>query len=211
MKKAVAFTIVLGFLAGVAQAQSIGWNDFSGNENWEDFTAWPGGQTNPLLYNGVTYTEQGGGSGSPNWRPPTNWGALFSAGEGAYPGLSLGIAGADAHGITDIKIEFTDFPDINRAGLLLSTGNQTVYTLSAYDADDILLDSVEDSMPANSSPIWLGLETDSAIAYLRITEPNGDNGQIGLFDDLRFEVVPEPATLSMLALGGLGALIRRRR
>lgn len=211
MKKTVAFTIVLGFLAGVAQAQPIGWDDFSGNENWENFTDWPGGQTNPLVYNGVTYTEQGGGSGSPNWRPPTNWGSLFSAGSDLYPGLSLGIAAADAHGISDIKIEFTDFPGINRAGLLASTGTQTLYELSAYDADDTLLDSVQAPMPANSFPIWLGLETDSAIAYLRLTEPNGENGQIGIIDDLRFEVVPEPATLSMLALGGLGALIRRRR
>lgn len=210
MKKIVAFTIVVGFLAGVAQAQSIGWNDFSGGENWEDFTNWPGGQTNPLLYNGVTYTEQGGGSGVPNWRNPTDWSAFFSAGAGAYPGLSLGIAGADAHGISDIKIEFTDFPGIKRAGILLSTSPITFHDLSAYDADDNLLGSVQGSMPAERSPIWLGLETSSEISYLRITEPNGENGNIAIFDDLRFEV-PEPGTLSMLALAGLVVLGRRRR
>jgi hypothetical protein len=32
-----------------------------------------------------------------------------------------------------------------------------------------------------------------------------------VFDDVNLDVIPEPATLGLLALGGVGMLLRRRR
>ena len=56
---------------------------------------------------------------------------------------------------------------------------------------------------------WFSGETETAaIEFLNIsTEPNSYDFAL---DDMSFEVVPEPATLGMLALGGLAVLRKRR-
>ena len=119
------------FTVSVANAAIIGWNDFSGSENWIDYSDWLA-MPNPVYYQGCTFTEQGSGAGGPGWRD-SDWTQYFENASNEYPGLSLGYGMADNHGITEIKVEFTDYSDIKRIGLLASTSVATTYELQAYD------------------------------------------------------------------------------
>ena len=209
MKKTILLSMFLWlsllFTVSVTNAAIIGWNDFSGSENWIDYSDWLA-MPNPVYYQGCTFTEQGSGAGGPGWRD-SDWTQYFENASNEYPGLSLGYGMADNHGITEIKVEFTDYSDIKRIGLLASTSVATTYELQAYDISHNLLESVEGTMPGPSTPVWLGLETNTEISYMLLTEPGGDNYTIGIFDDLRFEV-PEPATLLLFSLGAV--MLRRR-
>ncbi len=42
-------------------------------------------------------------------------------------------------------------------------------------------------MSADCQPVWLGIETATAISYIMLTETTGPDDWIGMFDDLRFE------------------------
>lgn len=52
-----------------------------------------------------------------------------------------------------------------------------------------------------------GALDDGTLAY---TNSNGTNGDWGIFQ-FEYDVVPEPATMALLSLGGIGMLIRRHR
>ena len=174
-------------LAGVpAQAQSIGWNDFSGTEHWIDFSGWNIDLPDPVYYEGCTFYELGFGGEHDGWRE-FDWTANFVNGSGDFPGLSLGYGMADHRAETAIMVEFTDFANIRRVGILASAGAVTTYKLEAFDIAGLPLGSVEAAMAAVDYPVWLGIETDMPINSIMLTEPSGPNEYIGVFDDLRFE------------------------
>jgi hypothetical protein len=54
------------------------------------------------------------------------------------------------------------------------------------------------------NPVWVSID-------VRATPLAGGMDQFHVYGDIHHECLPEPATLSLLALGGLGALLRRKR
>jgi len=174
-------------LAGApAQAQPVGWDGFSGGEHWIDFSGWNIDLPDPVYYEGCTFQEFGIGGEHDGWRE-FDWTANFVNGSGDFPGLSLGYGMADHRAETAIMVEFTDFANIRRVGILASAGAVTTYKLEAFDIAGLPLGSVEAAMAAVDYPVWLGIETDMPINSIMLTEPSGPNDYIGIFDDLRFE------------------------
>ena len=189
--------------AVAANAISIEISDFSGSENVITFEPGFGFQEAPLTYEGITFSENGSGSGGSGFNASGNWGGFFSN----IGGSSQGRGFNDQWGQSAITLGTTS--SVRRIGALFSTTPTTEWTMTAFDAGNNVLDSVTKSMPGDTQAVFIGLETNADIAYATISE-TFDNGHISLMDDVRFEAVPEPA--SMIALGaGLLALVRRRR
>lgn len=180
------FGLMLCLVGAPAQAQTIGWNDFSGSEYWIDFNGWNTELPDPVYYEGCTFYELGSDLSMDGWRE-FDWTTSFQNGSGDFPGLSLGYGMADHREQTVIRVEFTDFGGIRRVGILGSGSAVFTYRLEAFDAADQSLGFVEATLPAADYPVWLGLETDTEINYIMLTEPTGANDSIGIFDDLRFE------------------------
>lgn len=65
----------------------------------------------------------------------------------------------------------------------------------------------------NPATVWIGYQAPAgtSIMGIRCTRPGGGNSYVAM-DDFSFTIgVPEPATMGLLLVGGLMALIRRRR
>jgi hypothetical protein len=170
-----------------------------------DFSApFPGG--NPATYQGITFTNNGSGSGGPGLSTATDWSAYF----GNIPGASLGNALNDSWGITNLTIDFGG--PVNGFSILLSTGVATSWTVTAYDAGNAVLGSTFVTMPGAQLAVLASLNF-NGINKVTIVEPS-ENHQITLFDDLTFNTagVPEPSTLGLAGLGlALAAWKMRRR
>ena len=171
-----------------------------------DFSAaFPSG--NPAVYQGVTFTDNGSGSGSQNLTTANDWSGYFSN----IPGASLGNALNDSWGMTNLTIDFGG--PVNGFSILLSTGPATSWTVTAYDAGNAVLGSTFVTMPGGQLAVLASLNF-SGINKVTIVEPS-DNGNITLFDDLTFNGatgVPEPSTLGLAGLGlALAAWKMRRR
>lgn len=193
----ISLAVVCGafFVAG-ANADRIGLGDFSGGEDVIDFTGFPAPPVGPFALGGVTFSENSTGSGGPGWRILN----IDLNGDPMSPILT------DNAGISEITLDF-DTPQI-RAGFFAGVGPAT-YRVSAFDADGNFLESADTStIVVTFDSEFVAFENFAGISRLVMTEPSGENGLVGAIDDVHFEI-PEPATLTLLAVGFLA--LRRRR
>ena len=167
---------------GVALAGPIDLDDFSGSETVIDFTPGFGFQGGPFTFEGVTFSETGGGTGGPGFEGDIAWGdfGYFSN----VPG-SGGAGFNDFWGSSHIIMELP--PGNSRVGVFMSTTPVTTWTMNLYNSADQLIGTDTRTMPGDSQAVFIGYETNENIARVEIVETNGENGHISLMDDVRFE------------------------
>lgn len=103
-----------------------------------------------------------------------------------------------AIGATEVSLDFIadDYPDENAV-------------LSAYDPSGILVDQMSSTGTYGAGDVVTLTVTAPYVSYI-LAEPDVGGRDNWRLDHLVYEPIPEPATVSLLGLGGL-ALIRRRR
>ena len=170
-----------------------------------DFTPGFGFSTSPVLYQGVTFSEAGGGSGTPGLEADLAvWGLYFPN----IPGASLGFALNDSHGASNIGIDFNE--DVSDINFLLSTGTATTWTVTAFSSANSNLGSITATNPGGQQAVLASLPF-TGVRRITITDP--ENSFITVLDDLRFTATaPEPGSLALLGMSVLPVvgMIRRR-
>ena len=126
-----------------------------------------------------------------------DWGAFYGAG-GRYEGMTIMILESDGSFVADNNTDV-----LGGAGISI-VGQQSLEILGTADGQ------------INSETLRFDLsEVNSAnTLYLRFNnyEPvGGDNSEWNLLDNVSVQVVPEPATISLVAAFGAGILFIRRR
>jgi len=91
----------------------------------------------------------------------------------------------------------------------VSTDGVNFASLGTFTFAQASLASSSDSIAAEIVN-FDSIQTDVRYVKFGITSNYGDSARTGL-SEVRFDTVPEPATMTLLGLGGLLALVRRRR
>ena len=160
--------------------QQISLSDFSGSEQVETFSPNFGRQTSPVVFNGITYTSNVNGQ---------LWSDIVWQNNGYYtdwPTASGGTALNDLVGLTVLQIDFST--PVRRVGVFAATSPATTFIMTAYDDSLQAIGSVTATMPAPARAAFVGLQSTVNVRRIVITEPS-DNGQVSIFDDLRYEPV----------------------
>jgi hypothetical protein len=188
-----------------AVATPIAYNGFSGNETLINFNGFTGSQGISFTTAGATFTNTHGF----DFIMQSGLSSFFSNYAGASGDPSL----FDRQGATwntDFTAAFST--PVKRVGMLLASSYPNdPYQLEAYDASGGLIETVFGSTPSTpQQAIFLGVEETVNIGHIHIYE-NTINDSGTLIDDVRFENVPEPTALPLIAAAGLTALRRRKR
>jgi hypothetical protein len=167
---ALAAVVMLSGASGAAAGEIL--VDFSDG-------LFPGGD-GPVTYHGITFINNGGGSGGPGMNGTIDWGFYFANIGGSSQGLALN----DQWGDTDLRMEFP--AGTTGVSMLVSTGPQTRFALDLFGEGGDLLRTVEGQMPADAQAAVIGGEEARPISAARLYEPDGENFNITLVDDIRY-------------------------
>ena len=120
-----------------------------------------------------------------------------------FAGAQTDVVGAN-YFVASLDLVF-DSPDKTGVGFdVVDLINGGMADISIYDTDDNLIASI--AWPSPFTPQFFGVWSSTAIGRINIAAQN-DGGE--LLDNIQMWV-PEPASLSLLLLGGLAVLRRRR-
>ncbi len=80
----------------------------------------------------------------------------------------------------------------------------TIFAGTATELDPVPITLTGDITIPNYNPVWVSID-------VRVSPIAMGTDELHVYGTITHECLPEPATLSLLALGSLGALARRRR
>jgi hypothetical protein len=147
----------------------------------------------PFTLGAATFSEASTGTGGPGWRLISVW-------------TGFGRQLTDNAGISDITVAFN--------APMLMVGLDVGIGPGSYQVDflngNTVVGSVSGNTPTNGDHFFAGWQHAAGITSVHITEPSGENGFVGGLDNVRYDAVPEPASIAALGLGAM-ALIRRRK
>jgi len=224
MKKAILIVCVTVIAAEAVEAEVIGRSAFSGSavtETFENIT-----QPNKHLFTiptpfllpcGAIVSKPAPNRSDSFATMIVDRGGFFGyAFDTIAPYLPSGSAyvGQANAGLFDQGVVFTFPQDMLRVGAYVAAdpwqGQGGPIHITAYDASGLTLETtlISHATVEGWRDRFLGFKRNEGIRSLRF---RGEGGAVLRLDDLTFEPVPEPATLSLLALGGLELVRRRKR
>lgn len=190
-------TVFLAFVGALALVQVAGAqqindpNQITLRHNFETGNVPPPG---PFTLGNATFSESSTGTGGPGWRYISVWSGF---------GRQL----TDNAGISDIRINFDTA--MMKVGMDVGIGDAT-YLVEFFNGNTIV-GAVRGATVGVDSHFFAGWQHNAGITSVRITEPSGENGRVGGIDDVRYDPVPEPATMTVMAVAGAFMAARRRR
>lgn len=150
----------------------------------------------PFTLGSVTFSESSTGSGGPGWRLISVWAGF---------GRQL----TDNAGISKITLAFNT--PMFKVGMDVGIfGNSGRYDVAFMNGNTVV-GTVSGTGSGVDSHFFAGWMSGGGITGVIITEPSGENGLVGGIDNVRYDVVPEPATMIALGAGIAGLIARRRR
>lgn len=197
---ALATNTILG--AETSSVAKIEMQDFSGSETVVAFAGdttygksltFDGVKITNTASDGLVYLQEGG-------QVPD---VLF----GNIPGASRGSVGRTT--VVTLMQLLIELPSpARRFGMLISTGGPQTYTLTAV-AGGVDLGSISATQPGSSKAVFAGIHSTTPFTQVRVQEVS-PSGMTDAFDDLRFELTPEPASIALIGIGLTGVLMLRR-